>query len=77
MEQSGLTSWGVDKLAVLYTLYVGVSGRYCWWGGGDESTIRIVLIHNASHLTTLRYMMCKYEIRFVNMKISVHSPVHS
>jgi len=28
MEQSGLTRWGVDKLAVLYTLHAGVPGRY-------------------------------------------------
>ena len=27
MEQSGLTRWGVDKLAVLYTLHLGVPGR--------------------------------------------------
>ena len=28
MEQSGLTRWGVDELAVLYTLHAGVPGRY-------------------------------------------------
>ena len=28
MEQSGLTRWSVDELAVLYTLYAGVPGHY-------------------------------------------------
>jgi len=28
MEQSGLTRWSVDELAVLYTLHAGVPGRY-------------------------------------------------
>ena len=28
MEQSGLTRWSVDELAVLYTLHVGVPGHY-------------------------------------------------
>jgi len=28
MDQSGLTRWNVADLAVLYTLYVGVHGRY-------------------------------------------------
>jgi len=28
MEQSGLTRWNVDELAVLYTLHEGVNGRY-------------------------------------------------
>jgi len=28
MEQSGLTRWSVDELAVLYTLHAGVPGHY-------------------------------------------------
>jgi len=28
MEESGLTRWSVDELAVLYTLYAGVPGHY-------------------------------------------------